>query len=117
MRKSQSIEEQQRAYAERLLLALAEQLGERGVTRVFVVTQEGRPTLDVTDCRGAGAAGVRASAVLLVLLGDQQDERVSFLQMATAVDRIEEAAQAGWAEGEQGDLRVELSKLLDAYRG
>ncbi|MFB9472390.1 hypothetical protein ACFFR3_23015 [Nonomuraea salmonea] len=117
MRKSQSIEEQQRAYAERLLLALAEQLGERGVTRVFVVTQEGRPTLDVTDCRGR----VRRVFVHLPFCwfywGDQQDERVSFLQMATAVDRIEEAAQAGWAEGEQGDLRVELSKLLDAYRG
>ncbi|MGW5157534.1 hypothetical protein ACWEPN_18850 [Nonomuraea wenchangensis] len=117
MRKSQSIKEQQRAYAERLLVALGKQLGERDVTQVLVVAQDGRPALDVTDSR----CRVRRVFVHLPFCwfywGDQQDERVSFLQMAGAVDRVEEAARAGWADGEQGDLRVDLDKLLDAYRG
>lgn len=117
MQKSQAIKEQQRAYAERLLVALGAQLGARGVTQVLVVTQGGRPALDVTDSR----CRVRRVFVHLPFCwfywGDQQDERVSFLQMADAVDRIEEAAREGWADGEQGDLSVDLNKLLDAYHG
>ncbi|MGP4101812.1 hypothetical protein [Nonomuraea sp. KM90] len=117
MRNSQTIKEQQRAYAERLLVALGEQLGAQGVPHVLVVTQDGRPALDVTDSR----CRVRRVFVHLPFCwfywGDQQNERVSFLQMAVAVDRIEEAAQEGWADGEQGDLSVDLNKLLDAYRG
>ncbi|MEV4073001.1 hypothetical protein [Nonomuraea fuscirosea] len=114
---SQSLKEQQRAYAERLLAALSEELQARRVTHVLVVTPDGRTTLDVTDSRGR----VRRVFVHLPFCwfywGDQQDERVSFLQMAAAVDRIEQAAQEGWADGEQGDLSVDLNKLLDAYRG
>ncbi|MEU8356341.1 hypothetical protein AB0C27_10050 [Nonomuraea sp. NPDC048882] len=114
---SQSIKEQQRAYAQRLLTALGEQLGGRGITHTLVVTEDGRPALEVTDGRGR----VRRVFVHLPFCwfywGDEQDERVSFLAMAGAVDRIEEAARDGWAEGEQGDLRVDLNKILDAYRG
>ncbi|MFG1696696.1 hypothetical protein [Nonomuraea sp. NPDC049309] len=117
MHQSQSIKAQQRAYAERLLLALGERLGERGVTHVFVVAQDGRPALDVTDSRGRMRRVFVHLPFCWFYWGEEQDERVSFLDMARAVDRIEEAARAGWADGEQGDLRINLDKLLDAYRG
>ncbi|NBE99990.1 hypothetical protein FE391_41700 [Nonomuraea sp. KC401] len=117
MQTSKSIREQQRIYAERLLVALGEQLAVRGVTHVLVITQNGRPALDVTDSR----CRMRRVFVHLPFCwfywGDQHDERVSFLQMAPAVDRIEQAAREGWREGEQGDLSVDLNKMLDAYRG
>ncbi|MGP3914257.1 hypothetical protein [Nonomuraea sp. 10N515B] len=116
MQTSQTIKEQQRAYVERLLIALGKQLAERGITPVLVTTQDGRPALDVTDIR------YRTRRVFVHLpfswfyWGDQHDERVSFLEMAGAVDRIEQAACQGWPEGEQGDLRIELDKILGAYR-
>ncbi|KAB8190214.1 hypothetical protein FH608_035085 [Nonomuraea phyllanthi] len=116
MQTSQTIKDQQRAYAERLLMALGNQLAERGITPVLVITQDGRPALDVADVR------CRMRRVFVHLpfswfyWGDQHDERVSFLQMAGAVDRIEQAAREGWRDGEQGDLSVDLDKLLDAYR-
>ncbi|MBT2226051.1 hypothetical protein [Nonomuraea sp. NEAU-A123] len=117
MQTSKSIKEQQRAYAERLLTALGEQLTSRSVTTVLIVAPDGRPALDVTDSR----CRMRRVFVHLPFCwfywGDQDDERVSFLQMAGAVDRIERAVREGWREGEQGDLSVDLNKILDAYRG
>lgn len=117
MRTSQTVKEQQKAYAQRLLSELGKQLAVREVTAVLVVAEDGRPALDVTD------SGCRMRRVFVHLpfcwfyWGDQGDERVSFLQMSTAVDRIEQAARGGWREGEQGELSIDLSKIVDAYRG
>ncbi|WP_433512898.1 hypothetical protein ACQP2T_56110 [Nonomuraea sp. CA-143628] len=114
---SKTIKEQQRAYAERLLTALGSQLAMREVTVVLIVAEDGRPALDVTDSR----CRMRRVFVQLPFCwfywGDQDDERVSFLQMPAAVERIEQAARAGWRAGEQGELSIDLNKMLDAYRG
>lgn len=114
---SKTVKEQQRAYAERLLTALGRELAERDVTAVPVVAEDGRPALDVTDSR----CRMRRVFVQLPFCwfywGDQGDERVSFLQMPAAVDRIERAAREGWRDGEQGELSIDLNKMLDAYRG
>ncbi|RVX46245.1 hypothetical protein EDD27_9108 [Nonomuraea polychroma] len=117
MRTSQSVKEQQRAYAQRLLTALREELALRDVPAVLVVAEDGRPALDVTDSR----CRMRRVFVQLPFCwfywGDQSDERVSFLKMPIAVDRIEQAAREGWHEGEQGELSIDLDKIVDAYRG
>ncbi|MEV4219099.1 hypothetical protein [Nonomuraea sp. NPDC049725] len=117
MHTSKTLKEQQHAYTQRLLASLCKHLAERGIASVLVITQDGRPALDVTDtyCR------TRRVFVHLSFCwfywGDRNDERVSFLEMADAVDRIEEAAEEGWHEGEQGDLSINLDSILDTYRG
>ncbi|MFI7438658.1 hypothetical protein [Nonomuraea indica] len=117
MRTSQSVKEQQRAYAQRLLTALGKELALRDVPAVLVVAQDGRPALDVTDSRGRMRRVFVQLPFCWFYWGDQGDERVSFLQMPVAVDRIEQAAREGWREGEQGELSIDLNKIVDAYRG
>ncbi|MEO3876102.1 hypothetical protein ABGB18_45675 [Nonomuraea sp. B12E4] len=117
MQISRTIKEQQRAYAERLLIALGKHLAERDITPVLIVTKDGRPALDVTDVRYRRRRVFVHLPFCWFYWGDQPDERVSFLEMASAVDRIERAAREGWREGEQGDLTIDLDKILDAYRG
>ncbi|MGP3962720.1 hypothetical protein ACTWPT_42680 [Nonomuraea sp. 3N208] len=117
MRTSQTVKEQQKAYAQRLLTELGKRLAMREVVAVLVVAEDGRPALDVTDSR----CRMRRVFVHLPFCwfywGDQGDERVSFLKMSGAVDRIEQAAREGWREGEQGELSIDLNKIVDAYRG
>ncbi|GAA3695494.1 hypothetical protein GCM10022224_071450 [Nonomuraea antimicrobica] len=117
MQTSQTIKEQQRAYAERLLTALGKQLAKRNITPVLVISEDGRPALDVPDVRHRTRRVFVHLPFCWFYWGDQHDERVSFLQMAGAVDRIAWAAREGWREGEQGDLRIDLDKILDAHRG
>ncbi|MFI6599137.1 hypothetical protein ACIBHX_23005 [Nonomuraea sp. NPDC050536] len=116
MQPSQVVKEKQRAYAQHLLTALREELATRAVTGVLVVTQDGRPALDVTDSRCRSRRVFVHLSFCWFYWGDQQDERVTFLRLPAAVERIEQAAQDGWREGEQGELSVDLSKIFDAYR-
>lgn len=116
MHTSKTVKEQQRAYAERLLTALGQQLAARSVTAVLVITQDGRAALDVNDSRGRMRRVFTHLSFCWFYWGDRLDERVSFLEMAGAVDRIEQAARDGWHEDEQGDLRVDLDQILNAYR-
>ncbi|MEV4104170.1 hypothetical protein AB0J42_28310 [Nonomuraea sp. NPDC049649] len=117
MHTSKTIKEQQRAYAERLLSALGKHLAKRDVTAVLIVTADGRPALDVTDSRGRMRRVFVHLSFCWFYWGDRSDERVSFLQMVGAVDRIEQAARDGWHEGEQGELTIDLDRILDAHRG
>jgi hypothetical protein len=117
MHTSKTIREQQHAYAQRLLSALGKHLSQRDVPAVLIITADGRPALDVTDSRGRMRRVYVHLSFCWFYWGDQNDERVSFLQMAGAVDRIEQAARDGWHEGEQGELSINLDRILDAYRG
>ncbi|MEU8252265.1 hypothetical protein [Nonomuraea sp. NPDC048916] len=116
MQPSQIVKEKQRAYAQQLLTALREELAARVVAAVLVVTEDGRPALDVTDSRGRSRRVFVHLPFCWFYWGDQHDERVTFLRLPAAVDRIEQAAHDGWHEGEQGELGVDLSKIVDAYR-
>ncbi|MGN9788820.1 hypothetical protein ACTMTF_46015 [Nonomuraea sp. ZG12] len=117
MQASQTVKEQQRAYTERLLTALGDELNARDVSAVLVGTPDGRPALDVIDSRCRMRRVFVHLSFCWFYWGDQDDERVSFLKMAGAVDRIEQAAEDGWHDGAQGDLKVDLDKILDGYRG
>ncbi|WP_345337641.1 hypothetical protein [Planotetraspora kaengkrachanensis] len=55
-------------------------------------------------------------AFLWFYWGDEHDERVSCLRLPAAADRIESAARAGWREGEQGELGIDLTKVFDPHR-
>ncbi|TXK34270.1 hypothetical protein [Nonomuraea sp. C10] len=117
MQTSKTIKDQQRAYAQRLLAALGKHLSARDVTAVLIITADGRPALDVTDIRGRMRRVFVHLSFCWFYWGDRSDERVSFLQMAGAVERIEQAARDGWHEGEQGELSINLDQILDAHRG
>jgi hypothetical protein len=110
------IQEKQREYQERLLTELRDELEPRGVTAVLIVDQNNRPALDVTDSRFRSRRVYVHLAFLWFYWGDRHDERVSCLRIGPAADWIEKAAQDGWHEGEQGELSVDLSKVLDAHR-
>ncbi|NJP30212.1 hypothetical protein FLW53_39685 [Microbispora sp. SCL1-1] len=91
-------------------------LESRGITAVFIVDQKDQPALDVTDsCLRTRRVYVHL-AFLWFYWGDQHDERVSCLRIGPAADAIERAARVGWHEGEQGELHVDLSKVLHADR-
>ncbi|MEU8404471.1 hypothetical protein AB0C28_55675 [Nonomuraea sp. NPDC048892] len=111
-----NVKEQQRAYAERLLTALREELVEREVTAVLVVAEDGRPGLDVTDSRFRTRRVFVHVAFCWFYWGDLEGERVTCLRRAVAVERIEQAVRDGWHEGEQGELSMDLSRIFDAYR-
>ncbi|WP_237101679.1 hypothetical protein [Nonomuraea sp. MG754425] len=115
MQLSRTVKEQQQAYAKRLLLVLGKQLAARDITPVLVDTEDGRPALEVADIRHRTRRVFAHLPFCWFYWGDQHDERVSCLQMGDAVDRIERAVREGWPEGEQGDLRINLGKMLDAY--
>ncbi|MFD2357322.1 hypothetical protein ACFSTC_60680 [Nonomuraea ferruginea] len=82
MQTSKTIKDQQRAYAQRLLAALGKHLSARDVTAVLIITADGRPALDVTDRRGRMRRVFVHLSFCWFYWGDQNDERVSFLQMA-----------------------------------
>ncbi|MGI5285150.1 hypothetical protein ACQEVF_17700 [Nonomuraea polychroma] len=111
-----SIKEQQAAYAQRLLTMLRDELIERQITAVLVVAADGRPGLDVTDSRFRTRRVFAHLAFCWFYWGDREDERVTSLRMPVAVERIEQAARDGWHEGEQGELGMDLSRIVDAYR-
>ncbi|MEU4548277.1 hypothetical protein [Nonomuraea dietziae] len=108
--------EHRRAYQQRLLTALREELTAREIPAVLVVTADGRPGLDVTDSRCRPRRVFVHLPFCWFYWGDQQDERVTFLRLPAAVDRIEQAARDGWSEGEQGELSMDLGKIADVYR-
>ncbi|GGT08906.1 hypothetical protein GCM10010156_77250 [Planobispora rosea] len=111
-----TVKENQHAYQVDLLTALHGELTDRETTAVLIIDQKGRPCLDVTD------SAFRTRRVYVHLpfqwfyWGDQPDERVSCLRLFRAADVIAEAARAGWREGEQGELGLDLKKIIDAYR-
>ncbi|MEW9530817.1 hypothetical protein [Microbispora sp. NPDC049125] len=110
------IKEKQRAYQEQLLRELHDELVPRGVTAVLIVDTSDRPALDVTDSRFRPRRVYVHLAFLWFYWGDQHDERVSCLRIGSAADWIEKAARDGWHEGDQGELHVDLGKVLDAHR-
>lgn len=116
MEPMRTIREKQQEYQQKLLTELRDELEERGLTTVLIVDQKGRPALEVLDrCLRSRRVYVHL-AFLWFYWGDQQEERVSCMQLLPAAVRIEQAAQEGWGEGEQGDLGINLSKILDAHR-
>ncbi|MFD1935148.1 hypothetical protein ACFSKW_27110 [Nonomuraea mangrovi] len=106
----------QLAYQERLLTALRDELRARTIPAVLVIAEDGRPGLDVVDSR------FRTRRVFVHLpfcwfyWGDQQDERVTCLRLFAAVERLAEVVADGWNEGEQGEIGVDLSKIVNAHR-
>ncbi|WP_219501280.1 hypothetical protein [Nonomuraea ceibae] len=116
MQGRQIIKERQRAYAQELLTGLRQELTERDVPVVLGVTTDGRPALEVTDSQGRLRWIFAHLPFCWFYWGDQQNERVSFLRLPAAADRITEAARDGWREGDQGELGIDLSKIADAYR-
>lgn len=108
--------ERQYAYAQRALTALADELRKRGIPTVLSVTEDDRPGLDVTDSRLQVRRVFVHADFCWFYWGDQADERVTCLRPATAIERIAQAAQDGWHEGEQGELRIDLRRVADAYR-
>jgi hypothetical protein len=110
------MKDQQYAYAQRLLIALRDELAERQVTAVLVVAEDGRPGLDVSDYRFRARRVFVHLAFCWFYWGDQGDERVTCLRLPAAVDRLVQATREGWHEGEQGELGMDLSRIVDAYR-
>ncbi|GAA0397730.1 hypothetical protein GCM10009530_56750 [Microbispora corallina] len=116
MKPMRPIQEKQRAYQEQLLTELREALESRAITAVSIVDASDRPGVDVTDSRFRPRRIYVHLAFLWFYWGDQPDERVSCLRIDHATDTIEKAARDGWHEGPQGELHVDLSKVLDAHR-
>lgn len=110
------VQEQQRAYQQRLLTELRDELAPRGITTVLVVDQDGRPALEVVDRQVRTRRVYVHLAFLWFYWGDHHDERVSCLRVPAAADRIEKAAHAGWREGDQGEIGIDLRKIVDAHR-
>lgn len=110
------VHEQQRAYQQRLLTELRDELGTREITTVLIVDQDGRLSLEVLDSRFRTRRVYVHLAFLWFYWGDQLDECVSCLRLLPAADRIEKAARDGWRDGEQGELGIDLRKIANAYR-
>jgi hypothetical protein len=108
--------ERQYAYAQRALTALGDELTKRDVPAALVVAQDGRPGLDVTDSQWRVRRVFVHPEFCWFYWGDQRDERVTCLRRGAAVERIAQAARDGWHEGEQGELRIDLRRIADAYR-
>ncbi|MEV4109302.1 hypothetical protein [Nonomuraea sp. NPDC049695] len=111
-----SMNERQYAYAHRALTVLGDELTKRDVPAVLVAAEDGRPGLDVTDSRLRVRRVFVHSGFCWFYWGDQSDERVTCLRLGTAVERIAQATRDGWREGEQGELRIDLHRIVDAYR-
>ncbi|GIH28496.1 hypothetical protein Aph01nite_68060 [Acrocarpospora phusangensis] len=107
--------EQQREYERKQLTALSEELTARGITTVLLVDQNQRLALDVVDTKFRTRRIYVHLSFWWFYWGDQADERVSCLRLRKAVLYVEAAAQAGWRDGEQADLIVDLRKVADAY--
>ncbi|WP_188196794.1 hypothetical protein [Nonomuraea sp. SYSU D8015] len=108
--------ERQYAYAQRALAALRDELTKREVSAALVVAEDGRPGLDVTDSRLRVRRVFVHTGFCWFYWGDQGDERVTCLRLGTAVERIVQAVRDGWHEGEQGELRIDLHGIAEAYR-
>ncbi|MER6946543.1 hypothetical protein ABT294_21165 [Nonomuraea sp. NPDC000554] len=110
------IKERQRACQEVLLAALRNELAGRDVSAAFLIEDDGRPGVEVLD------ATERPRRVYVHLQfrwfywGDRPDERTSYVQLFHAVERIQQAAQQGWRQGEQGELSFSLNKIANAYQ-
>ncbi|MEU6713953.1 hypothetical protein ABZ897_20990 [Nonomuraea sp. NPDC046802] len=111
-----SIKERQRACEETLLAALCNELVERDVHAVYLIEDNGRPGVEVLDVAGLARRVYVHLEFRWFYWGDQPDERVSCLQVPAALERIQQAAQAGWRNEEQGELSFNLSQLAEAYR-
>ncbi|GII34166.1 hypothetical protein [Planotetraspora mira] len=111
-----TIREQQRAFQHDLLTDLQDMLGSREITAILIADQYGRPALEVVDSQSRTRRVFVHLAFLWFYWGDERDERISCLRLPTAADRIEGAAREGWREGEQGELGIDLMKILDAHR-
>ncbi|GAA4183989.1 hypothetical protein GCM10022252_12170 [Streptosporangium oxazolinicum] len=111
-----TVKENQHAYQTDLLTALRGQLVSREIIAVLVADQKDRPCLDVTDSAFISRRVYVHIAFQWFYWGDQPDERTSCLRLFQAADIIAEAAQKGWREGEQGELGLDFSKIIDAYR-
>ncbi|GAA1290396.1 hypothetical protein Psi02_15470 [Planotetraspora silvatica] len=111
-----TIRQQQRAYQQDLLTDLQAMLQAREMTTVLTADQYGRPALEVMDSRCRMRRIFVHLAFLWFYWGDERDERVTCLRLPAAADRIEAAAREGWREGEQGELGIDLTKILDAHR-
>ncbi|MCK2213343.1 hypothetical protein MF672_005980 [Actinomadura sp. ATCC 31491] len=111
-----SVEERQYAYAQRALIALGDELKNRDVPVAFVVAEDGRPCLEVADVNSRVRRVFVHAGFCWFYWGDQGDERVTCLRLAAAVERIAQAAQDGWHDGEQGELCFNLHQIAEAYR-
>ncbi|SNT61623.1 hypothetical protein SAMN05216276_108444 [Streptosporangium subroseum] len=111
-----TVKESQRAYQVELLTALRNELINREIIAVLITDQKERPCLDVTDSAFRSRRVYVHLAFLWFYWGDQRDERVSCLRLFPAADVLAEAVRAGWHEGEQGELGLDFSKIVDAYR-
>ncbi|MFE3455721.1 hypothetical protein ACFXJ8_43110 [Nonomuraea sp. NPDC059194] len=106
----------QLAYQERLLTALRDELRARTIPAVLVITEDGRPGLDVVDSRFRTRRVFVHLAFCWFYWGDQQDERVTCLRLLAAVEHLAEVVANGWNEGEQGEIGVDLSKIANTHR-
>ncbi|MFI9844000.1 hypothetical protein ACIHFD_43695 [Nonomuraea sp. NPDC051941] len=104
------------AYQQRLLTDLGNGLRPRGIAAVLMAAEDGSPGLSVKDRRSRIRKIYVNVPFYWFYWGDQPDERTSCLNLETAVERIEQAARAGWRAGEQAELRIDLGMIADAYR-
>ncbi|GAA5082353.1 hypothetical protein HNP84_003933 [Thermocatellispora tengchongensis] len=111
-----TIQRQQRAYQEALLVALRNELAERGVTAAFVIGDDDRPRVEVMDVHLVTRRVYVHLPFMWFYWGDQPDERVSCTDVPRAVARVQEAAAAGWNPGEQGEISFNLHQIAQAYR-
>ncbi|MFI6817233.1 hypothetical protein ACIBG7_32875 [Nonomuraea sp. NPDC050328] len=110
-----STKERRRACEETLLAALRNELVECGVDAAFLIEDDGRPGVELPDATGSLRRVYVHLQFRWFYWGDEPDERTSCLDLPAAVERIRQAAQQGWREGEQGELSFNLKKIADAY--
>ncbi|WP_066361061.1 hypothetical protein [Herbidospora mongoliensis] len=109
-------QDQLRIYQQAALTGLRRELTVRGLNTVYLVDQKSRPTVEVEDCNMRMRRIYVHTGFWWFYWGDQPDERVSCLELPNAVAVIMRAARAGFREGVQGDLVVNLQNIADAYR-
>ncbi|MEW1836607.1 hypothetical protein ACWDRB_29605 [Nonomuraea sp. NPDC003707] len=109
-------EERQRACQETLLAALRNELVERDTPASFLIEDSGRPAVEVLDVEGRPRRIYVHLQFRWFYWGDEPNERISCLQLLGAVDRVQQAAEAGWREGDQGEQAFSLHTIADAYR-
>ncbi|MEU9833702.1 hypothetical protein ACWDR1_08920 [Streptosporangium sandarakinum] len=111
-----TVKESQHAYQVELLTALRNELINREIIAVLITDSKNRPCLDVTDSAFRARRVYAHLAFQWYYWGAEHDERVSCLKLFPAADRIAEAARAGWRDGEQEELGLDLSQIRQAYR-
>ncbi|MCG5215439.1 hypothetical protein [Streptosporangium sp. KLBMP 9127] len=111
-----AVRENQLAYQNHLLTTLREGLRPKEIVAVLLVDHKERPCLDVTDVASRSRRVYVHTSFQWFYWGDQLDERVSCLRPFAAVEAVAEAARLGWREGEQGELGIDISKIIQTYR-